>query len=76
MLALSCLYNIALVTLCLFDSHLDLFTLSLYIQPDDEDEPNFPMISAGGPIRPPSPFLIVANKILKGPVILNVGGKK
>jgi len=29
-----------------------------------------------GPKHPPSPFLIVANKILKGPVILNVGGKK
>ena len=27
-------------------------------------------------VRPPSPFLIIANKILKGPVILNIGGKK
>jgi hypothetical protein len=29
-----------------------------------------------GPCYPPSPFLISANKLLKGPVILNVGGKK
>ncbi len=29
-----------------------------------------------GPCFPPSPFLISANKLLKGPVILNVGGKK
>jgi hypothetical protein len=29
-----------------------------------------------GPCSPPSPFLISANKLLKGPVILNVGGKK
>jgi hypothetical protein len=29
-----------------------------------------------GPCHPPSPFLISANKLLKGPVILNVGGKK
>ncbi|XP_023324508.1 uncharacterized protein LOC111698406 [Eurytemora carolleeae] len=27
-------------------------------------------------LQPPSPFLIIANKILKGPVVLNVGGKK
>ena len=27
-------------------------------------------------VQPPSPFLIIANKILKGPVILNIGGKK
>jgi len=32
--------------------------------------------SPDGPIRPPSPFLIVANKCLGGPVILNVGGKR
>ena len=29
-----------------------------------------------GPVHPPSPFLIIANKISKGPVILNVGGKR
>ncbi len=29
-----------------------------------------------GPCFPPSPFLISANKLLKGPVVLNVGGKK
>ena len=29
-----------------------------------------------GPLHPPSPFLIVANKLLGGPVILNVGGKR
>ena len=29
-----------------------------------------------GPHHPPSPFLIVANKLLGGPVILNVGGKR
>ncbi|XP_023326887.1 potassium voltage-gated channel protein Shab [Eurytemora carolleeae] len=40
-----------------------------------QEETNFQLNSIG-PIRPPSPFLIVANKILKGPVILNVGGKK
>merc|ERR550532_2016511 len=28
------------------------------------------------PLQPPSPFLIVANKFLGGPVILNVGGKR
>merc|ERR1719370_1605907 len=28
--------------------------------------------STEGPIHPPSPFLIIANKISKGPVILNV----
>ena len=28
------------------------------------------------PERPPSPFLIIADKMLCGPVILNVGGKK
>ena len=32
--------------------------------------------SPEGPIHPPSPFLIIANKISKGPVILNVGGKR
>ena len=32
--------------------------------------------STEGPIHPPSPFLIIANKISKGPVILNVGGKR
>ena len=26
--------------------------------------------------RPPSPFLIIADKMVSGPVILNVGGKK
>ena len=26
--------------------------------------------------RPPSPFLIIADKLVSGPVILNVGGKK
>ena len=39
---------------------------------DDEDNPKTP--TACHP--PPSPFLIVANKINKGPVILNVGGKR
>ena len=29
-----------------------------------------------GPLHPPSPFLIVANKLMGGPVILNVGGKR
>jgi len=29
-----------------------------------------------GPLHPPSPFLIVANKFMGGPVILNVGGKR
>ena len=29
-----------------------------------------------GPHHPPSPFLIVANKLMGGPVILNVGGKR
>ena len=38
---------------------------------DDEDGH-----STEGPMHPPSPFLIVANKISKGPVILNVGGKR
>jgi len=38
---------------------------------DDEDGH-----SMEGPMHPPSPFLIVANKISKGPVILNVGGKR
>ena len=28
------------------------------------------------PANPPSPFLIVANKFMGGPVILNVGGKR
>ena len=32
--------------------------------------------SPDGPIHPPSPFLIVANKFMGGPVILNVGGKR
>ena len=26
--------------------------------------------------RTPSPFIIIANKFLSGPVILNIGGKK
>ena len=38
---------------------------------DDEEA-----TSTEGPLHPPSPFLIVANKISKGPVILNVGGKR
>ena len=38
---------------------------------DDEDIP-----LAEAPHHPPSPFLIVANKISKGPVILNVSGKR
>jgi hypothetical protein len=29
-----------------------------------------------GSFCPPSPFLIIASKLVKGPVILNVGGKK
>lgn len=33
-------------------------------------------VSGEATLHPPSPFLIVANKVLKGPVILNVGGKK
>ena len=41
----------------------------------NEDESHLGL-GPGCPIRPPSPFLIIANKILKGPVILNIGGKK
>ena len=32
--------------------------------------------AAPGDHRPPSPFLIIADKLVSGPVILNVGGKK
>jgi len=35
-----------------------------------------PTPTMGNTIRPPSPFIIIANKILTGPVILNIGGKK
>ena len=43
-----------------------------YFQIKDEDLSPTPE----GPLHPPSPFLIVANKLLGGPVILNVGGKR
>ena len=46
--------------------------LYLYFQMKDEDLTPTPE----GPLQPPSPFLIVANKLLGGPVILNVGGKR
>jgi len=41
-----------------------------YIKEEDQSP------SPSGPINPPSPFLIVANKFMGGPVILNVGGKR
>ena len=43
-----------------------------YLQIKDEDLTPTPE----GPLHPPSPFLIVANKLMGGPVILNVGGKR
>ena len=37
-----------------------------------------PVESCSNPLQPrtPSPFIIIANKLLSGPVILNIGGKK
>ena len=40
-----------------------------YFQPVREEEQT-------EEVRPPSPFLIIADKMVSGPVILNVGGKK
>jgi len=44
---------------------------SMFSQFNDDEEH-----LESGPLRPPSPFLIIANKVMKGPVILNIGGKK
>ena len=45
---------------------------NIYLQIKDDDL----TLTPEGPLHPPSPFLIVANKLMGGPVILNVGGKR
>ena len=55
---------------------INFLLFQLWRDPQEEPHKETAVTHLHSNARAPSPFIIIANKLLTGPVILNIGGKK